>query len=532
MSDRAGIEAFEEGPFGIADGHLADIDHGNFVEIDPLIAQMGLVSQTGHRGVRVIIGRKGSGKTVYLRRFQASADDEDSVLAIPLDQNPPGTDQIIEFAHWYRGHDLTERWSQIWRIAILRAVCTHTLHSRHLTEYGSEECRAALRDLAEKLIPEVRAPRGPYSQLGELIAAQSSPQEMERELRKPAWGDLEYWLSEFIKDAPPLFFYLDAVDDEYKVAPNYWMRCQKGLFYQVMKLLRDPAFGARLHIVISVRDTVFSSVLRSEHATRYRTDPHIRVLAWNRPAIEYFLNHKLERLDPRFLISEEGGRRLADWLGRSTVRNEARQLDEPLADYIVRHTRLLPRDIIMLGNALTDAVVRAKQAGKTAVGESEIREIVGRVATWCGEEQLEVCGNQILGDLIPHGAARKSEVEQYTSNQEYERSVGDRIAGLIRELDEDQFDADTLEVFSAMGHDEFGKSIDLPTVLWQNGLLGFGDARIEPDDWIFHGVEDVDRFLVPTGRERYALHPCLLDTLGLSGAGPGTKPVRPWRRDA
>jgi hypothetical protein len=531
MNDRVGtVERYTQGPLGTTEGDRAEIDHASFVEINPLIAQMGLASKPNDSDARVIVGRKGSGKTIYLRRFQAHADGEKSVVAIPVDPRNPTTHQIIEFSHWYRGHDLTERWSHIWRAAILRAFCTYVLYSPYLSDYGSEDARTKLEDLAGYLFPEVGTPRGPYDQLSELIATHSSGHDLEGTLREPRWGDLEYWLGEFIREAPPIFFYLDAVDDEYEAAPNYWMRCQKGLFYQVMRLLRDPSFGNRLHVVISVRDNVFASVLRSEHATRYRTDPHIRVLAWDRPAIDYFLSEKLARLDRQYLITKAGGHSLVDWLGLSEIWNEARQIHEPIGDYLLRHTRLLPRDIVLLGNALSAAVVRAKNAESAEVEEQEIREVVSMVATWCGNEQLEVCGNQLLGDMIPHGAARKSEIEAYTANQEYERSVGVRIGTLIRALGMDQFTGETLEEFAAMGRSEFHESIDLPTVLWQNGLLGYGDAGIDPDDWIFHGIEDLDRFHLPADRDRYAFHPCLLDALGFHGGGPGTKPVHPWRR--
>jgi hypothetical protein len=30
----------------------------------------------------------------------------------------------------------------------------------------------------------------------------------------------------------------------------YWLKCQEGLFYQVMRLLRDHKLGGRLHIVV------------------------------------------------------------------------------------------------------------------------------------------------------------------------------------------------------------------------------------------------------------------------------------------
>lgn len=519
-----------QGPFGITEGDRADLDRGNFVEIDPLVAQMGLASKPDDSDARVIVGRKGSGKTLYLRRFQAHTDSEDSVIAIPIDPRTPTTHQIVEFSHWYRGHDLTERWSNVWRAAILRASCTHALYSSHLAEHGSSNSRRKLAGLAEYLFPEVNTPRGPYNQLSELIAAHRSGHELEGTLREPRWGDLEYWLGEFIRDAPPLFFYLDAVDEEYESAPNYWMRCQKGLFYQVMRLLRDPAFGNRLHVVISVRDNVFSSVLRSEHATRYRTDPHIRVLAWDRPAIDYFLSRKLERLDRKHMISDTRSSGITEWLGLSEIHNKERQIDEAIGDYLLRHTRLLPRDIVLLGNSLSAAVIRAKNKRRVDVEEEEVRGVVRTVARWCGFEQLAICGAQVLGDMIPHGAARKSELEAYTGNQEYEHSLGEQIGVLIRDINEDQFGPETLEALAEKGRKRFHKSIDLPTVLWQNGLLGYGDDGIDEDDWIFHGIEDLDRFQLPADRDRYAFHPCLLDALGFHGGGPGTKPVHPWRR--
>ncbi len=40
----------------------------------------------------------------------------------------------------------------------------------------------------------------------------------------------------------------------------YWRRCQKGLFYQTMRLLRDHRLGGRLHLVICIREIVMSSV--------------------------------------------------------------------------------------------------------------------------------------------------------------------------------------------------------------------------------------------------------------------------------
>ena len=265
------LKDFESGPFGIADGTRAAIDDDSFVEIDPLIAQLGLASQPDDRSARVIVGRKGSGKTVYLRRFQAHAGTEDSVYANALDPETPTTSQIVEFSHWNRSYDLTEQWSGAWRTAILRALCSHAVYSRQLVGYGTGEINERLTELASELLPGISTPRSPYNQLGELIHGHENGQHLEETLRQPRWGDLEYWLAEFLKEAPPIFFYLDALDEEYRAAPNYWMRCQKGLFYQVMRLLRDPSFGNRLHVVISIRDSV--SPLSCAASTRRATEP-------------------------------------------------------------------------------------------------------------------------------------------------------------------------------------------------------------------------------------------------------------------
>lgn len=527
------LDVEQEGPFGTPDGHRSAIDAPTFVELDPSIAQAGLLSRPTDRSARIIVGKKGSGKTVYLRRFQVSAVDEDSIFATRLDPTPPTTAQVVKFCQSYHGNDLTERWSQAWRVAILRSLCSYLLYSADLDAYGSTVQRRALKNAASDLLPEVGTPRSAHDQLGELIQsvdARASTRDLDEELSSGRWGDLEYWLGQIIQEAPPVFFYLDAVDEEYAAAPNYWLRCQKGLFYQVMRFLRDPVFGARLHIVISIRDNVFASVLRSEHSTRYRADPHIRILAWDRPAIGYLLNQKLKRLDLSQLMQASSEPTVGAWLGTTTIRNAHRNLDENLDDYLLRHTRLLPRDVILLGNALTADVERAKARNQKALTPEQIRQTVSDVASWCGDEQLAVCGNQIIGDQIPRGTASKG--ASFMASDEYRRTTTDTLGQIIRALGTDQFDSEILKGFIESGRDAFGGEIDIGTVLWQNGLLGFGDKRLTHDSWNFHGVEDVDRFHIPLDRERYALHPILLDTLGFNGAGGGSRPVKPWRRGA
>src|SRR5205823_1943848 len=160
-------------------------------------------------------------------------------------------------------------------------------------------------------------------------------------------------------------------------APMYWLTFQKGLFHAVMELLREPEFGGRLHVVACVRDVVYSNVLRSEHAGRYRDEPHIRVLNWDPVAIRGLLDAKIAKLGAAYRMdSRVDG--VAGWLGVSEIENPLRGIRERVDDYLLRHTRLLPRDIVVIGNGLSREVAAAREQGLTALPAETIWRVVGR----------------------------------------------------------------------------------------------------------------------------------------------------------
>src|ERR1700749_2486760 len=150
----------------------------------------------------------------------------------------------------------------------------------------------------------------------------------------------------------------------------YWLKCQEGLFYQVMRLLRDHKLGGRLHVVICIRDIVMSSVYRSEHAPRYYNEPHIRILSWDRGSLLYLLEQKLRRLPPSLLMrrAARGSPTVSDWLRR-----------------------------------------RAEGPAAALAG------VVARCAKRFGDSQLAQCANQITSDLIPAGAALQDYSDLFTS---------------------------------------------------------------------------------------------------------------------
>jgi hypothetical protein len=473
----------------------------------------------------VIVGRLGAGKTVYLRRLRNFQARQDSVYADHPQQNLPSTEAIVKACQWFPERYLTEKWMQVWNRATLSSLATHLLAHPELKQYIPYDEAKSIRQDYGHLLGEFRRPRSIYAELSTIINGQNTPRQLTGYLEDAAWFDIEDILAELLRTCPPIFLYLDAVDEEFSHAPMYWLRCQKGLFYQVMRFLRDPRLGGRLHIVISIRDIVMSSVYRSEHAPRYHDEPHIRVLTWSRESIEYLLTEKLRRLDPRFFMAAGSYTDPVEaWLGTPVVHNQARGVHERVTDYLLRHTRLIPRDVVSLGNAICAEILRQKAAGRSEIPQGDLRRVVSRASKRFGDSQLAQSGNQIAADTMPKDAARHGYSEVYTSTMEYLAGIDQQVREIIREVGYDRFSREELELIEMRAAEKFDSSTSFPSVLWQNGLLGYVDPGGETR---FYSHTDMDQFDIPAGAASYVFHPCVIDSVAIRGVGD---PVYPFRR--
>lgn len=495
----------------------------------PLHARPGfgaLATRADDASVRVIVGKMGAGKTVYMRRLHSFQEQSPSVYADRPQQKLPQTDLIVRVCHWFKKEYQTEKWMQLWGRAIMRSLATHVLTSKELRSSVPEELADELRSVYGHLLGDFRRPRSIYSQLGEIINEHNTAHHLARFLDNPAWEDLEDLLGEVLRSSRPVFFYLDAVDDTFNSAPLYWLRCHEGLFLQVMQLLRDSKFGARLHVVICVRDVVLSSVYRSEHAPRYHNEPHIRLLTWTRDAIEFLLQSKLERLAPEYQMAPGLTDPMSAWLGTTWIHNERRGVDENLLDYVVRHTRLIPRDIVAVGNDLSRAVLQQKEMGRSEIPPELLRRIVGSAAKRFGDSQLAQCASQIAADMVPADAAQKGYLDAFLSNQEYAASLRDELKEVVKAVGIDRFGRDGLAQLQELGQVAFEGNSHVAAVLWQNGLLGYvdeGESR-------FYSLSDAGDLELPRDAEGYVFHPCMLDAVhGLRSVG--STPVTPYIRD-
>jgi len=502
------------GPFGNPDGSRADIEDliSEFVDFGGNPAYGHLATRANDSMVRVIVGKLGAGKTVYLRRLQDFQAHQDSVYADVPQQSLPKTEVVVKACQWFSDHVLVEKWMQIWERAIMRSLTSHVLRHPELRQQLDDEQAKEIEQTYGRLLEEFRRPRSIYSEVRDIINQRHTAHQLSTYLDDPLWDDLEDVLGEVISRCKPIYFYLDAVDEEFSHAPMYWLKCQEGLFYQVMRLLRDHRLGGRLHVVVCIRDIVMSSVYRSEHAPRYYNEPHIRVLTWDRGSLRYLLEQKLKRLPKSLLMRRpaDGDVTISDWLG---INGDWVGPDGSgtIEDYLFGHTRLIPRDIISLGNELSEEVLRQKQAGRQGLSPEVLDGVVARCAKRFGDSQLAQCANQISSDLMPGNAAQYNYSELFTSAQAYISGVQEAVRSFVRMIGADRFPRKDLQGLQEVADLHFEQPTNLAAVLWQNGMLGYVD---ETGRRRFYSLGDVEEFHFPPEVDTYVLHPCLAYAVG------------------
>src|SRR5438552_1179601 len=130
-------------PFGNPDGARENLDVmlEKFVDFAGNESFGALAAPANDMRARVIVGRMGAGKTVYLRRLQAKASSEASVYADTSQIELPSTESIVRTCQFFERRDLVEMWKKIWSRCITRTFVTHLLRRRELRDHVDGELR-------------------------------------------------------------------------------------------------------------------------------------------------------------------------------------------------------------------------------------------------------------------------------------------------------------------------------------------------------------------------------------------------------
>src|SRR3954454_4476296 len=145
-------------PFGSPDGSNANLQDlvESFVDVEPPGQIDSLGSPRYGHTARLLVGKMGVGKTVYLRRFPAAAADDEAAHADRVRRDIPTTADVVRVCQQLLAHEVDEVWERIWRRATSRAAISHILRSPDLrARPEAAELERELEDL-RKLVPEFR----------------------------------------------------------------------------------------------------------------------------------------------------------------------------------------------------------------------------------------------------------------------------------------------------------------------------------------------------------------------------------------
>ncbi len=520
-------------PFGVPDGTPQEGGEDplkDFVRVRGKQFAQGLGMAEDDRKARVIVGRKGAGKTLYLRRLQSAARSNRSLYADAWQTDHPPTSEVIRVYDFARSaSDATELWERIWRRALLRSAASHLLCAPRL--------RPAAAPISEELVTTLAAlrcsfqrPSPPSHQVEEIVFGHQYVGELEGYLNLPAWRTLEAIVKEALLESPPLCFYLDALDEDFERAPKQWLACQLGLCKLVLRMADQ---FPRMHVVIAIRDLVYSALQRSEHRTRYQRMERIRTLDWNYAAIERLLTVKLESLPEEYQLgADDAGSAVERWLGMPMIANSGKSRDragqpENAKEYLLRHTRLIPRDLVQLGNAICHAIDQAHDDDLQFLSHDAIHKAVGSVARNAGTEELLVVANHITTTWMPPRSVDMGIETTYVSADtpidEHESTlqhvVRDLLRRQIKALREDRVSRRRFEQFSAEIRGMFGETVDIASLLWQHGLVGYIDGPRKTGRPVFYSAIDENELTLSTDHDAYAFHPIMIDAMSLTGVG-------------
>jgi hypothetical protein len=182
---------------------------------------------------------------------------------------------------------------------------------------------------------------------------------------------------------------------------------------------------------------------------------------------------------------------------------------------------MTPRDLVIIGNRLSALVDSTRRSSASTLDPRQVSEIINSAATEFGNEQLTICANQISADMMPTHAADQEFSQLFTSADAYAQAENSRLRGfLTSHVCYDRFDAEWFDDAAEAAATIFDGRTDVFTVLWQNGLLGYGEGDPEGNRTRFYRIrDDSDEFLVPRGKDYYVLHSCLIDAAGIEPVG-------------
>jgi hypothetical protein len=414
-------------------------------------------------------------------------------------------------------------WAQIWRAAIVRSFATEVMCAAEkygLTEFDELALRDNFTGLLRKA-EECYVPKTVWSQVHAIVEKTRSGAELRAYLEQDTWADLERHLIAILERSGSVALLVDLIDEHVSRFPRAWTSCQHGLLAAVDGM-QASELGRWLHVIVTTREHHYIQLVQA--GTRSALREHVLVLEANENDARDFCVQKVGQIARGAAAGGmSGSGAMATLLGFSEIDNPDRRCIEKALDYLIRHTRSLPRDVVVLGNDLARGR-RPDGPPQAPLEKAWVRKVVGGCARLYGGEQLDACVRQLAITLSQEDAESEHVISTTSTpgGTEHPR-LRLRLERFIESIGCERFDRAELEDARAAGTEEFG--LDVLDVLWQNSLLGHVPASGDPARPLFFSLLNSDT-TVPDS-PGYVFHPCLIDTAGLDHGGPGSKPIVP-----
>lgn len=336
------------------------------------------------RGVCVLKARKGFGKS-HLLAVRSLNHRSSRAASRTIFYPQGGHPRILSDAlsslnvvvpRWLQGRESAAAWIQVWQLSILGLLVWIT-GARSITLRGYAEWFGSLESL-DQIKKENKPDTIDPGQANVMLTwfmgriLEHLPLDDYKlgmdQLKQGLYHGNSDWAiaitsSIASRDKTRIVMYLDAPDELVELdPPNLWRNVQQGLLLAIWKLSKISTWKQVLNIYASVRSEAFGSGL--DHPDTALAMGLVLPLAYTRDDLEAMLNDRIKQADPDRLAQPLIGslKPIYALCGFSDVRHDDRSAldggpyEEGVFDSLLRHTRLVPREVIGIGGAIYNIV--------------------------------------------------------------------------------------------------------------------------------------------------------------------------------
>jgi len=480
---------------------------------------------------------------------------------VEISNRAPNLDGMVHFSVTMPHRMRTNSWQSVWEYSILLCAITHVLYDENYgSKFISAEKRTEYKDEIEyeygNCLLGLRNATSVYEIVNIIVRYFKTYQEYADFLYSPPNVNFRSICNRILRSSANICIYLDSLDDEMRRAPSIMTDITRALFYTVIKGARDTGPNATLHTLITMRDVVFSTIMSSDHSDRFLDTNYVLFLFWNPKKSRTFLNKKIVQTQQSLKISEpsrwtKAVDDLPSLLGFSEVRNEAKETNENVTDYFLRHTNFVPRNTVRFGNR---AYGEIEQNG--GIDEPRFMQIVSDISKEIADALLTAASAYLVAsnydDDISYLVDLEEDFREYLSKGAVSgRMVDDVIEALqsnltdgfkeplkkfVKFIGKDVFPRSDLQAaideFTAQ-HKDYNSMVQnfnlnrLENILWIQGLIGIR-SNGSTGDKFYYFSDTHEQTVLPMDADEYVFFPglnevCKLDITKGRPVGPRIK---------